>query len=595
MPFRKITPRSGISSRATPLLQKDGWSSSNYVRFRGGLAEVQGGWIQFGSSQMQGVCRGMTQWGSLSGTPLLAAGTNSNLYVTRNFSLQDITPVVLTTNPTNPFSTVNLSTVVTVVDPGSVPNVGSSVTITGGIPVGGITLSGPYVIQTVLTSSSYTITAAAPATSTATGGGSPVISYLLPIGLVDATTTNGWGGGTWGQGTWGTPRSGQAGFPVQPRTWTMDHWGQNLVACPRGGSIYTWVPGSGYSPAVLLTGAPTQANGTMVSAVQQVQWAWGCAPPLGGSVNPMLLRFSDVGDNTDWVPTTSNQAGSFPLSNGSQIMGGLTTQQADLFWTDTALYAAQYVGYPDVWGFIPLATACGAISPACMGTIGAKQYWMSNLGFWIFDGVARPIDCPVWDLVYRNINTQQVWKIDCGVNSQFGEISWFYPSASSQEIDTRVTFNTISGEWWVDPLSRSYWLDAGVFGLPIAADPSGVVWFHETGYNAGAGPLPWFIETGYFDLDEGESIQTDDQFWPDQILSGTNAAFSVTVFGQYDSASTPVASGPYTVTAATEYFPIDVQRTRQLAVRFDNTTLGTLGMFWRNGAPRIRFGRDGRQ
>jgi hypothetical protein len=594
MPFQKLVFRPGINTQRTPTLNEGGWSSSNLIRFKEGLPETKGGWVMFLQSALQGIIRMMHAWDTLSGTATLGVGTNLRLYVAQGGTAYDVTPIAQTTTPTNPFTTVNGQTTVTVDDSALtvVLTPGSFVEISGASAVGGITLAGEYPVVAVNSSTEYTITAATPATSGATGGGTPTIEYLLPAGPADASLANGWGSGPWGDGTWGTPRSGSSTGVIFPRLWTIDNWGENMLACPRGGSIYQWVAASGLTVrAAILTNAPTTANGVLVSAPLQMVIAFGCNPPAGGSQDPMLIAWSDEGDNTVWAPSATNQAGSFRLNNGSQIMQVLTSQQQTLIWTDTALYAMQYIGPPLVWSFVQLGTACGAISPNAAAVIGGTARWMSNYEFWTYDGTTHPVDCEIRDLVFKNINAAQQSKIFAGVNTQFSEIAWFYPSASSNENDSAATQNIAEGEWYPDQLSRTAWIDDNVFGNPIGGDANGDTWSHETGYTVNGMSMPWSITSADLYLSDGENYVFVDMILPDQIMTGDPVAY--TFFARNYPDDTPVQYGPYIVRSSTEFIPLRI-RARQVAIQISNA-YNTIGVFWRHGAVRARIAPDGRQ
>jgi len=602
--MKKVILRPGMNVQKSPLLNEGGWSSMNLVRFREGLAEVYGGWVSFISTLLQGVCRGLTAWTTLLAVPILAAGTHLRLYLISLGSVFDITPIVQTTTPTGPFTTQSGSKTVTVSDPGLTVavSVNSFIEVTGGSAVGGLTLSGEYQVASLISTTSYTITAASTAGSNATGGGTPTIAYLLPAGLQDQQQANGWGLDAWGSGTWGTPRSGSNGFAL-PRTWTMDHFGEILVASPRGGGIYAWLPSGGFSTrAAAITNAPTSCNAIMVSNGAQQIIALGATPAGGGTFNPMLVAWCDSGNYTVWAAAAGNAAGSFPLTDGSQLMWGGKASQQMLLWTDTALYGMNYIGGVLVYGFPQLGSKCGLISPLGAAIIGNIALWMSGLNFMWYNGTVQELDCPVRDIVYKNLNLAQANKIMCSVNAQFSEVRWDYPSANSTENDSYVLVNYAATpmEWSYGSnaasngisVSRTAWADYNVLGNPIGADASGNLWTHESGYAAGGMALPWFIQSGEFDITDGLDIIFCDQIIPDQIVTGGTVA--VWVYAQRFP-NDPVLYSPdepYPVTSSTQFIPVRT-RGRQLAMRFDNSFL-SVGVFWRAGATRIRIAPDGR-
>ena len=636
MPFQRITFSPGVNQQRTPTANKGGWSFCNLIRFREGLPEVKGGWVAFVAAALQGAIRGLHAWATLSGIATLGAGTTERLYVVQGGTAYDVTPAVATNTLTNPFVTTAGSSVITVND-GTAPGglaPGNFVEISGGTAVAGLTLAGEYIVQSVISPTEYTLTVAPlTANAAATGGGSVTIAYLLAVGSVNTLVGTGWGTGTWGAGTWGTPRTGgTVSAGVAPaRVWTIDNWGENMIACARGaGSIYQWVAGSGVTVrAAALTNAPAIANGAIVAAPIEMVVAFGCNPPLGGAQDPMLVAWSDEGNNTVWTPLVTNQAGSFRLNNGSQIMQAIPIQLQILIWTDTALFGMQYIQPPLVWSFNQLGASCGAISPNAACVLGGVALWMSSAEFWMYNGTATIIDCAVRDTVFKGMNQAQQSKICCVTNSEWSEVSWNFPSTNSSENDSYVTINldemSRSGPlncWYGGgvafagaPFVRTAGIDTNVFGSPIGGDASGNVWSEEQGYTAGGAAMPWFIQSGFVDIADGEDYSFLDLLIPDQILAGGACAYTILSIVDPADAQQIIAIqqpgvpevnvggavclqyGPFTVGPNTRFLPNGVQglraRARAVALRIDNSLM-VVGNFWRMGAPRARITRDGR-
>lgn len=599
MPFVKLLPKPGINTQRTQTLNEGGWSVANLVRFREGLPEVIGGWTAFAQATVQGVCRKLHAWVTLSSIDALGIGTHLRLYVAEGGQPYDVTPVVQTTTPNNPFTTTVGQSIVLVTDAGISGlglTVDSFVEISGATAVNGITLSGEYTVLTVPSTTTYTVQAAGTAAGSGAGGGTPTIGYLLPAGTADELPSVGYGVGAYGAGTYGTPRSSSAG-EFLPSLWTLDHWGENLIACRRDFGVYQWQPSLGLATrAAALSGAPAQAKGAIVAAPAQILIAYGCAPPSGGAQDPMLVAWCDVGSNTTWTPTATNQAGSYRLTDGSQIMIAHRAHQMILLHTDTALFAMQYIGTPLIWSFSQVGAACGLIAPNAAAFLGGIEYWWGLLNFWMFDGTAKPIDCPVRDIVFKNINAAQIGKVFAAVNSQWGEIWWFYPSADAIEVDSYVVVNTQTlaadpaSAWSYGTLSRTAWIDGSVFGNPIATDATGAIWSHETGYSAAGAAMPFAVESGYLDIAEGEQFGFIDLVIPDQVLDGGPIAYTFYVT-RYPG-DTPQVFGPYQVMPTTEFIAFRA-RGRQIAWRIDNS-YSVPDTFWRLGAARARIAPDGR-
>lgn len=490
------------------------------------------------------------------------------------------------------YVTTNTSTTVTVNLSNHGQTAGGTWTVHVSTSVGGLTLLGQYLIIGVATANQFTIQSPAAASSGATvseNSGNVQIAYYLPAGPVSDMPETGYGAGAYGAGTYGTGNVGTATTPA--RIWSLDNFGQNLLAVPTNGALYEWDPP--------LT---SNANAVIVSAAPTVNWAMLVAMPsaqvflLGSSVmgtqDPLLVRYSDAGDYTTWDAASGNQAGSYRLSRGSQVIGGIQSPQAVLIWTDIDLWAAQYIGYPFIWDFQQVQSGAGLWAQNGRAVLSRNTYWISNKGFFMFgDGGITPIPCDVWDQIFGNIDLGNIDKIQMGANSLFNEVATFFPSMSggSGEVDSYVKYNALERLWDYGSvgtvLVRTAWLDVSLFGPPVGVDPSGLIYFQETGVDANGSAMTGVqATTGYVDVQSGDMFLFIDQFIPDFYFTGSNPTVTLTVYGQNWSGDAATVYGPYTITAATEYITLRA-RERQLAFKIECDSLGT---FWRLGSCRFR-------
>jgi hypothetical protein len=272
-------------------------------------------------------------------------------------------------------------------------------------------------------------------------------------------------------------------------------------------------------------------------------------------------------------------------------------------WTDIDVWSMQYIGPPYVYSFTEIGSGCGLIARKAAASVNGVYYWMGPSQFYTLGGEGvLPLPCPVWDVVFQNLNPQNnianpyLSRIRVAVNSRFGEISWFYPSANGNgEVDSYVKYNVFLGEWDYGSLGRSAWVDQSVLGPPIGADPvSNYLYQHETSNDAdGTAMLP-FLQTGYFTISEGDLKTFVDLVWPDMRWGQWSQAQTATVqisFYVVDyPGDTPTVYGPYSVTQATKYFNTRL-RGRLVSIRIASSDLGT---WWRIGALRYRYMPDGK-
>jgi hypothetical protein len=469
--------------------------------------------------------------------------------------------------------------------------------------VGGITIQGRYVVQSVIDANNFTITCTSGATSaagpTAMNGGAAQFLYYIAIGPQAAS--GGYGTSTYGSGPYGigTPIVGQTGTGLAAVDWSLDNWGELLLACPEGGGLYYWGPASGYSNMAIVSQGPVFNQGMFVSTNQQFVIMYGSTQEavIGVYQDPLLVKWCDAGDFFNWTLSATTQAGSYRLSSGSGILAGASTQLRNLLWTDKDLWVSSYIGSSLVFNMVKVGEGSGIIGKHAWGKIADSVFWMGQKNFFLYDNAGpRILDCTVWDAVFQDLDLTNASKSFVGVNKAFSEIFFFFPSASGGlgYPDKYAKFNIQENAWDYGPLQRNAWRDSDVLSYPVAATNDGFIYYHENGLDADGTPLNAYFQTGYFYIDEGREKVFVDRVYPDfkwgQYNGSQNAQLLVTFYVIDEMGDTPSTYGPFTVTAATNFIEPRF-RGRQIAMRVESQDVGS---FWRLGAVRFRFSPDGR-
>jgi hypothetical protein len=331
-------------------------------------------------------------------------------------------------------------------------------------------------------------------------------------GYASAQIAVGYGYGTYGNFAYGVARP-DTGSIIPATTWSLDTWGEYLVACSNAdGKIYEWQLGFATPTlAAVVTNAPTGNKALLVTA-ERILFA------LGAGGNPRKVQWCDQEDNTVWTPLSTNQAGDYELTTPGSLMAGKRVKGVNLLFTDVDVHTANYIGAPFIYGFEKAGSGCGLISAQSVAAIDTAAIWMSSNGFWIYDGYVKPLPCDVSDYIFTNINYGQKSKVYAVHNSEFGEIWWFYPSSGSNENDSYVTYNYRENHWSIGLLDRTAGVDAGVFTYPLMVDPDGLVYEHEVGFNYDGGTL--FAESGPVQIGNGDNIMKVREVVPDEQSLG---------------------------------------------------------------------------
>lgn len=469
--------------------------------------------------------------------------------------------------------------------------------------VGGVTISGTYPVTAVSTANVFTITVsnqASSSTSAFMNSGNVEFVYRIAIGPPQAST--GYSIGTYSSGSYstGSSSSGQTGTPITTTGYSLDNWGSNFLASPDNGGFYVWQPNGPVQNAQYVSGAPAANAGMFVSQATQMVICFGSSrqETIGYSQDPLLIRWCAQGNYESWTESSTSQAGSRRLPNGSACIAGLSAPQQELIWTDQDLWAMSYLGYPSAWGFTKIGSNCGAIAKHAVCRQGSNVYWMGRSNFYMMSGgQPQVIACSVWDTVFQDLNASYISTCWAWSNTAFNEIWYFFPRESTGATvpDYFVKYNTLLGIWDNGgPMDRGCGIDVSVFGMPVSATSAGIIYQHEVSNDADGQAIPASFTTGVFALGDGTDNMFVDWVIPDGKFGDYNgsqaATLSITFYSQYYIGGPKTTHGPYTYDATTTYLNPRV-RGRAVSFKIESDDVGS---FWRLGGLRTRVAQDGR-
>lgn len=617
MPLKKIALKSGVNRENTRYASEGGWYECDKIRFRQGTPEKIGGWQRISTTTFLGVCKSLWSWVTLGSLQLIGVGTNLKFYVERGGSYNDITPLRATVSLTDPFETTVGSSIVEVTDAAGGYIDGDFVTFSGATAVGGIaadTLNQEYQIS-YTSGNSYTIDVGTNATSSVTGGGSVSAAYQINIGPAFTIPLTGWGSSFWGSGTWGFGAESTESL----RLWSQSNFGEDLIFGPRGGAIYYWDATNGTSSrGVLLSslggasGVPTVQNYILISDISRFVFCFGANPIGSVTQDPMVVRWSDQEDATNWTPAATNQAGSLRFSRGTEIVTAAQSRQEVLVWTNSSLYSMQYVGAPEVWTAQLVGENISIASQNSVAYSNGVAYWMGRDKFYKYDGRTQPLICNLRKFIFDDLNPAQYDQVFAGTNESYHEVWWFYCSSNSTAVDKYVIYNYVENVWYYGTMARTAWLDSGLREYPLAATYSNNLVNHEIGVDDAETATPQaihaFVASAEFDLDDGHQFMFIWRMLPDIRFDGStaeNPSAVMTLLPLANSGSgynSPLSEGGSnagtvirTATLPIEQYTGQVNvrvRGRQLAIKVESTDLGVT---WQLGVPRADMRSDGRR
>jgi len=471
-----------------------------------------------------------------------------------------------------------------------------------------------YVIEarTVSTVSSITVAGElvptpvfADSGDTGNGGASVIGAYQVNTGLDTSVAGTGWGAGTWSRGTWGSSSSlSVPGAKLQ--IWTNDNFGEDLLFNVRDGGLFYWDKTSGLSargvPLSSLPGAnaaPTIAKQVLVSDTDRHIVVFGCdSEAAPGVQDPLLIRFSSQESLTDWAAEATNTAGELRLGSGSEIVAAAETRQQIVVFTDTALYAMQYLGPPFTFGIQMISENITIAGPLAAIAVDDSVFWAGLSEFYVYNGAVQRLPCPVRDYVFDNFNSTQLEKMVAGLNAENGEVWWFYPSAASSENDRYVVYNYIEQVWYYGTLARTYWVDRGIEDFPTAASPDHYLYNHELGFDDGstspASAITAYVTSSPMDLGDGEQFTFVRRLLPDVTFRNSSASaptIDITTRVRNSSNAAFLKTTTSEVTTNTEQVHLRL-RGRQVSIEVESDETGVA---WRLGSLRYDLQPDGRR
>jgi hypothetical protein len=639
MPLTKVNFAPGFNKQASDSGAENQWVDGDYVRFRYGMPEKIGGWQEIINEQLVGAVRASHSWADLDGRRYIAFGTNKILYIYNGDDYYDITPFNSSLARAGcDITTTYLSRTVTItcpsphnLEPGDLLTFDNAGSFTGGQTdyVAADFDDILFEVQLAPTTTTFTILMPTPETGTgATNDGTLNSKPYYQIGPLLQAFGYGWGTALWGGSTWGTPRSTSNAI-LDPGSWSLDNYGELLIATIKNGATFSWDPQSGSgitTRAAVIAGAPTKSVMSMVSDRDRHLIILGTETTIGSPTtqDKMFIRFSDQETLTDYTATSTNTAGSFRIDSGTKIVGAAKAKDYILILTDTSAYLMQFVGPPFTFSIRQVGSNCGCVGQHSIVYANGAVYWIGDSGgFFMFDGTVKSIPSLVEDYVFLTDDGAPGFNFANGseltyaaYNSLYSEIYWFYASSTSNYVNKQVTYNYAEQTWTTSSLARTTYTDSHVFDDPVATQfnvntapttptiqgvSNGMsrVFNHEIGTNevlanGTINAIPAYITSGDFDLDadgDGQYFIKVRRFIPDFKYLNGNAKITILLRRYPADTQTSSTLGPFTINSSTD--KIDTRaRSRLAALKVENDAINES---WRFGQFRFDIQPDGRR
>jgi hypothetical protein len=611
--LKKFDFKQGFNRETTQYAEEGSWFDGNRVRFRAGRPEnLRGYQTRALGSTFDGSARDLITWIDDSNIKRMIFGTPDKLYEQDGDQLHDITPITTAVTLANCFGTSSGSTRVCCSDAGHNRSEGDYVYFTSTATFNAVSLStNVYPITSVLSADIFTITVTTAANATGSDAGAATFNYYIPTGNSIAAAGMGYGSATFQAGVcasqtraWNQPASaGSSGIVFDITQWSLDNWGEDIIANRSGSNIFLFDTNASTTPmhATSIATSPVSVNSILVSPNDRHLVAFGtnqysATATVSGTFNPMLVRWSDQDDPTEWNPTAATTAGEVVLTDGTKIIGAKRSKNAINIWTDNSLWTMAFAGPPFTFRFNQAGSNCGMVGPHAGIDFNGITYWMGYGNFYRFSGQVETLDCTVRRYIFDDINTSYYTKVYTGTNSEFNEIIWLYPSGDGTECDKYVIYNPVDKYWVYGTMFFTTFADKEIFGNTIT---TGVTAAGNNVYNnepvsvfvgSNSETLISFIESADFDIADGNALMFMDRIIPDyQMVNGGEIKMKITT-QQYPESTQQIVK-EFDIEETTQ--KVDFRaRGRQAKVRVSCNSNATS---WRWGSLRLALQPDGRR
>ena len=599
----------GFHRESTQYSEEGKWFDGNRVRFREGKPENLRGYEKFSADTINGEPRDILVYSDNNTQKYIAYGTNRQLYVVQGETQYDVTPITSTTSVANNFQTFNGDTKVKVSVTTHSVSANDRIVFTGIDTFNNVSVNGTKAVTSVSGVNHFYVSAntTANADGSDVGGTNGSINFLLRNEQSDSIQGLGYGAGPYNAGaeTPGTrawnEEATQSGIIFQGSQWTLDNFGEDLLALRRGTRIYVLDTSLSITPTRVVETSSPSANTFIVSPNDRHVICYGTKTfnaAVGDAIDPLLIRWSDQEDYDEWKPSATNTAGDTVLTEGTRIVGVVRSRNTINIWTDRAMYIQQFVGPPFIFQFTQVGSNCGLIGQHAAVDVDGVSYWMGDNNFYLYDGRVQTMPCTIRRHLFEDFNMTNKDKVYAGINSEFKEIIWLYPLNASTEPNAYVIYNYEERTWVYGKLFEdgivTTFADRTVYDSTIVTGRTSAtgdlfVWNNEPdGIYAGDGqPLGSFLESAAFDLDEGKRLMFANRVIPDyKFTPGEQLTFFVNT-RQYPTDDL-VQKGPFTINENTR--KIDFRaRGRQATVKVSASSNGS----WRWGSVRLAVQPDG--
>jgi hypothetical protein len=618
----------GFHKESTRYGEEGKWFEGDRVRFRQGKPENLRGYKKHNTTALTGVARDILAWNDNDTRKHIIIGTNKEVIVEKDATFYDVTPIVTVVSAQDIFNTTQNSKTVVVSINNHDLTIGDRIIVEGATTVGGnIDLSsgtGIHVITSVVGLNSFEIESSISASETSAGAGGTAVSvaFLLRNELSDAIQGLGWGAGVYNAGAsttgvraWNQPSSA-SNITFRSNQWSFDNYEEYVLGVRRGGQILAFQQDASVTPErmkvvtsstnavhITATEAPVRSNFLLVSPNDGHVICFG-TNSIDGTFDPLLVRWSDQEDFSNWAVSAGTTSRENPLADGTEIVGAVRSRGEILIWTDNSLHNMVFTGdRASVFRFTQLGTKCGLIGPHAAIDYDGISYWMGENNFYAYDGRVQNLPCTIRRHLFDDFNNTNKDKVYAGINSEFKEIIWLYPKGNSTEPNAYVIYNTEEKTWVFGDSFYTTYKDRQVFDNTIATgqrtnfqgvtDSSQFVFDNEPEeyYTDDEGnSLTSFIKSSNFDVGDGDDIMYINRIIPDYKLDdGQNINIFVNV-KEFPNSSEETVKGPFVINSAVT--KIDMRaRGRQASVKVSATNDGS----WRWGTVRMALQNDGKR
>jgi len=228
--------------------------------------------------------------------------------------------------------------------------------------------------------------------------------------------------------------------------WRFVQFGEEVIATNYSDNIQT-ITAAGGGRFSDLAGSPPKAK--YIAVVRDFVMCGYTNDPTDGE-KPYRVRWSGINDYDSWAPSATTQADFQDIADLGSVTGLVGGEYATILM-EKGIVRGQYVGSPLIFEFDKVQLQKGCKIPNSVCNIGHMVFYLSDDGFYMFDGqTSKPIGAErVNKYFLKRFESEFSGRMSSVVDPLRQVVFWSYASVNSGDgtPDEMIMYNYATDSW----------------------------------------------------------------------------------------------------------------------------------------------------